>query len=355
MKDTLKNITLLALALNSAACSWLSDDEEDMFRDRANDYRRAEVVEPLKIPGHLQARAIEDTYDIPQISDNASLTGEFEIPRPDPLGNEVLVDAVRINKLGESQWILIDSSPGEVWPRLRGFLSRNELPVARADAVNGLIESAWLTPAGETLLRERFQFRIEQGVQRETTEVHILQADIRAGEDAWPADSSSKERESVMVEALSQYLADSQVASSSVSMLAQQAMGYSGKVSLEDDEHNIPYVKLELPFVRAWASLGLALQKAEMKITDRNRSEKVYFVTPDLKAGEGEDESGFWAGLFSDDEEELKASAASHQFKVRIIEQHAREMHIRVEPEGEQQIPAEQSKKILKRIKKHLS
>jgi outer membrane protein assembly factor BamC len=353
MKMIMKSVSLMMLS-TLAACSWLGDDDDDMFRDRANDYRKARVEEPLTVPEHLQARTIEDTYDIPRITDNASLTGEFDIPRPETLGSEVLVDAVRINKLGDQQWILIDGAPGEVWPRLRSFLSRNNLPVARADAVNGLIETAWLQPTGENMLRERIRLRLEQGVQRETTEVYVLQADIRAGEEGWPAMSSSSEREALIVNSLSQYLADNQVAMSSVSMLAQQAMGSSGKVSLEEDDQRRPYIQLELPFARAWASLGLAIEKAGFAVDDLDRTQRIYYVRFSEVEDDEDDEPGFWAGLFADEEDEGEAGRGP-VFLVRINEQATEEVHILVERNGDAAVVTEKATAILKRIKKHLS
>ena len=356
MKTITKNGLLVLLASTMAGCSWIPGfGDDEMFRDRGDDYRRANIEKPLTIPEHLNASQIEDTYDIPEISDNASLSGEFEIPRPDPLGNEVLVDAVRINKLGNDQWILIDGSPGEVWPRLRAFLSRNNLAVARADAVNGMIETGWLQPVGENALSERFRLRVEQGVQRQTTEVHVLHADARAGE-SWPESSSNGERESIMVQSLAQYLADSQVAVASVSMLAQQAMGSSGKVSLEEDEQRKPYILLELPFVRAWASVGLAIQKGGFTIDDMNRSESIYYMRVDETAeDEDEDEPGFFAGLFFGDDEEESDNKSGTLYIIRIESQQTEEVHISVEPSEGNSVSGEQATYILKRIKKNLS
>lgn len=288
-------ILLIATALGSGSgCSWLTGDD-GLFRDRGHDYRAAAIEPPLQVPNTMSSETIDDRFAIPEISDRASLTEEFVVPRPEPLDSNVDQDVVRINKLGDTQWILVNGAPGQVWPRLRGFLNLNQLGVQRADASSGILETVWLQPTGENALRERYRLRIEQGVQRGSSEVYVLQADIRSGQDAWPRSSNNPERETVMIEELAQYLADS-AAAAAVSMLVQQAIDSAGRVSLKDNTDGDPFLSLQLPFSRAWASIGLALEKAGFVIDDLNRDQRLYylhFVDPDAE------EPGFFASLFS--------------------------------------------------------
>ena len=271
---TLKLISLTMLLLQIAACSWLFGDE-GTFRDRSNDYRQATVTSPLALPEGMRSETIDDRYAIPVISDRTTLDDDFEVPSPEPLADDVNRDQVRINTLGEQRWILVNGAPGQVWPRLRGFLSLNQLAVQHTDAVNGLIETAWLQPEGEDTLRERYRLRIDQGVQRGTSEVYVLQADIRSAD--WPEQSSSAEREKIMTQELAQYLADSSAAVA-VSMLAQQAINSAGKITLQEDANKTLYIHLALPFSRAWAAVGNALQKSGFVIDDLNRTEQVYYL-----------------------------------------------------------------------------
>ena len=351
MKNIIKLPVSACLMSTLAACSWLGDDEDDWFRNRANDYRKARIEKPLELPEHIEASNIEDTYNIPPISDNASLTGEFDVPRPERLEEDALVDAVRINKMDNQRWILVDGAPGEVWPRLRAFLTRHQLRVMRADAVQGILETDWLQPAGEGALRERFRLRIEQGVQRGTTEVYVLQADIRA-EDSWPNTSSNDERETLIINTLAQYLADNQVTMSSVSMLAQQAMGSAGRISLEEDEQRQPYLQLGLSFERAWASLGLAVKKAGFVVEDLDRSQQIYYVRYfDPKTEE--EEPGFWSNLFSFGSDEEKEKGIP--FLLRVESSNDQEVLIKVGSSDDEAFVNEKATDILKRIKKHLT
>lgn len=322
-----------------------------MFRDRGNNYRSADYDPPIQVPNTLNARTIDDSYAIPEISNKYTLQGEFVLPRPDPLLGAIERDAVRINKLGDSQWILVDGTPGEVWPRLRGFLSLNSIQLARADAVNGILETVWLQPKKETIPKERFRIILDQGVQRRTTEVYIRQANQLNAPSDWPAASSDREREDIMIRELSQYLADS-ATSASVSMLAQQGMDSSGKVKLEEGTDKTPLLALDLPFSRAWASLGLALEKAGMTIDDLNREQRVYFVKYIILEDDEfvKEEPGFFARLFSS-KEELEGVP----YFIRVKPATAERVIISVEKQSGDALSEDEAIKILKVIKRYLA
>ncbi|MBO6754418.1 MAG: hypothetical protein JJ903_15230, partial [Spongiibacter sp.] len=66
------------------------------FRDRSNDYRRAELSEALVLPQGVQAPALDDEYVVPGIRDHNALPGEFEVPRPEQLSKSVGTAEVRI-------------------------------------------------------------------------------------------------------------------------------------------------------------------------------------------------------------------------------------------------------------------
>ena len=127
-------VVILTVLLVSG-CTW---------RDRANDYRQAQLSKPLVLPPGIESTALHDSYRVPGIESHTVLPGKFAVPQPDPLIKDVEQGVVRIQKMGEDRWILLDGSPGQIWPRLRGFLNLGGFPVARTDAVNGIIETGWV-------------------------------------------------------------------------------------------------------------------------------------------------------------------------------------------------------------------
>lgn len=316
------------------------------FRDRSEDYRRTQVLEPLKLPPSVESRSLGNNYPVPRMESHVVLPGAFETPRPEPLVQDVEQGVVRIQKLGDQHWILLNGTPGQIWPRVRGFLSVSDLPVAHTDAVNGLIDTAWLQPRGEGLPPERYRFRIDQGVQRGTSEIHVLQADRSTGEH-WPQTSSSSDREQEMTRALAQYLADSEAASS-VSMLAQQNVDARGKVLLaQEPERGEHYIRLQLPFDRGWAALGLALEKAGFKIDDLNRGEGRYWVSLDDKA----EKESWWRRVFGDDDVEQ----AGYHVDIRLMEGDSGILKITLSPREGTELDAETREKLLNRIKGYIS
>lgn len=310
-----------------AGCSYFFGDE-GMFRDRSEDYKKAPELPVVAIPGGEKPEKLREIYVIPEVEDKLILEGEFEVPRPSPLVGGTGSEIVRIQSLGDDSWALIEVAPGQVWPQVRGFLSAAGMQVVRADARSGIMESNWLTLEDEKL-PSRYRFRIDQGVQRATSELHVLQMSRGSGANSWPATSDDPKRAAEMLRAVAQFLADS-ADTAPVSMIAEQGISASGKVSLQEADEGHTYIHLGLPFDRAWASLGLALERSTFEVTDRDRSSGTYyakFLGPD----EDEEESGWMDWLWSDNENPL----AQQDFLVVMQQDGSNAVTIQLRPQGE--------------------
>lgn len=290
-------VVLWTLAV--AGCgSFFGDD--GMFRDRSEDYKKAPELPVVTLPDGASDKRIREIYVIPDIQDSLVLEGEFEVPRPAPLVGGAGAEVVRIQRLGDQSWALVEVAPGQVWPQVRSFLAAAGMQVLRADARAGLMESNWVTLEDQTL-PSRFQFRIDQGVQRQTSELHVLQMS-RSGDVQrdWPARSDDPEQAASMLRAVSQFLADS-ADTAPVSMIAEQGIAASGKIALDEAEAGYTFIRLGLPYDRAWASLGLALERSSFEVTDRDRSTGTYYAT--FIGPEEEEESGWMDWLWNSDDE----------------------------------------------------
>jgi outer membrane protein assembly factor BamC len=300
MSMPVKGLTLgllLPLMLIGSGCGYLLGDQ-GVFRDRSEDYKKAPDLPPVTVPEGMESVPMREIYAIPQVEETYLEPGEFEVPRPAPLASGTGQELVKIQKLGDERWILIGVAPGQLWPQVRNFMSASGMQVARADARAGIMESNWLAVEGESL-SSRFRFRMEQGVQRGTSELHILQMTQRGAEGEWPGKSDDMQLEAQMIQAVAQYLADS-AESAPVSMVAEQGISAGGKISLQETPQGDSFLRLELPYDRAWASLGRALEKSYFEITDRDRSAGIYYVRF-LPEGTDE-EQGWWSSLWDDDD-----------------------------------------------------
>lgn len=305
-------LAIIALTLGAAVglsgCSALFGNE-GYFRDRGDDYLKAESLPPITVPSGADASTLEQLYVIPPVASNELEGSErFDVPRPQPLAANMLTEKVKIQKLGSKRWILINTRPSEVWPRVRNFLSRNALQVTRTDAAAGIIDTAWLQFKSDVDQKNKYRIQIEQGVQPDSTEIHVLHVSAAVSDSTsapveWPAQSVDQERESWMLDELAATLA-SEVTSGATSLLAQ-TIGGAAKVSLGAAGAE-PVLKMGIDMVRAWATLGYAVQQEGFSLLDEDSVVGIYYVH--YRKPEDEEEPGWFSRWFGSDDEEPASS-----------------------------------------------
>ncbi|MFT5481503.1 MAG: outer membrane protein assembly factor BamC [Halieaceae bacterium] len=308
-----KKILILSLVLSLSGCGYLFGDK-GYFRNRSDDYLQSREVAVLEVPAGLDDSAIETVYVIPPVEEDVIISQEFEVPRPEALVAGEYDQMVRIQKLGDERWMVAAVTPGEVWPQMRSFLNAKGVGVGRIDGRQGIIETNWIS-LEDTGLRERYRITIDEGIQRDTSEVHVLQVtESPQTMQDWPAVSSDLEHEQQLLVELSQYMANS-AETSTVSMIAQTSISSSGKVTLQKSDAGKPFIRLRLPFYRAWAALGPALKKSSFEIEDLDRSSGKYFVL--FVEPTEQDEDGWFSWMFGGDSDAI--NLAGNKYEVLVI------------------------------------
>lgn len=290
----------VAVLLLTGGCGFLFGDE-GIFRDRSGDYRRADAPPPIELPPGLESDSIAEIYAVPEVTAEPTLDTGETVPRPDPLVAASADQLVRIQRLGDASWVLVAIAPGQLWPQLRSFMNAANISIARMDARAGIIESTYLDLQGVER-SARFRFRVERGVQRGNSELHVLQQ-YESSDSSWPAQSDDIELEGEMLRGVAQYIANS-ADTAPVSMMAEQSISAQARVTVREDAAGRPYIELELPFDRAWASLARSLERSGFEITDRNRSTGRYYV---VYVGDTEDDKGGWFGWLGGGKDEHPA------------------------------------------------
>lgn len=255
---------------------------EGYFRDRADDYLKAQTIEPIMLPEGVEGENLGQLFVVPPIKNTGSSAAvAFEVPRPaSSEASSELRNEVKIQILGDRRWIAVNSAPGVVWPRVLAFLSEKGLSVAAETPSQGIIETDWLRLKDDASGKDRYRIQLQQGIRANTTEVHVLQisytlAASSDGDVAWPAKSADQTREEWMVKEISAYLAKEDTTGSS--MLAQ-AIGTNGnKVDLVSSAD--PYLAMKMDAARAWASVGGALNRDGFHIENANREQGKWHVT----------------------------------------------------------------------------
>lgn len=293
--SVLKCLLLGTMALSLSGCGYLFGDK-GAFPDVSENYKNAREIEPIRVPEGKNDAALQEIYIIPKVQEGLVLAGDFEVPRPAPLVAGDTQELVRIQKLGTERWALVASAPGQVWPQVRAFFSAAGISVARIDARAGVMETTWVQFEAQPMA-SRFRTRIEQGVQRGTSELHVLQMNQAGDVQSWPAQSDSVEREGEMLTALAQYIADSS-GTAPVSMIAEQGISATGRITVQELPGGEIAILLALPFDRAWASLGKGLEKSTFEITDRDRSKGEYYTV--FLGPSAEEEPGWFDWLWGD-------------------------------------------------------
>jgi len=289
-KMTLANVSsyacLICLSISLSGCGIFFGDE-GIFRNRENDYLKSDSLPPLVLPAAANKEALGELYPIPPI--NAADFGydatasEYDVPRPMPLSANMLQDNVKIQRVGENSWILVNSAPGELWPRVRNFLNANNLSVARADLKQGIIETGWLQFKTDLNSQDRYRLQIDQGIQPETSEIHIIHMNViganKPTQDLdWPARSMNPEREKWLLDELSGTLATDKT-EGGTSLLAQGIGGADAARATLGMYKNEPVMRLKLDQTRTMATIAYAGKRDGFQLFDSDTELAMFYVS----------------------------------------------------------------------------
>ncbi|MCG8415679.1 MAG: outer membrane protein assembly factor BamC [Pseudomonadales bacterium] len=314
-----KTLSLIAVLLSISACNYLGG-EDGVFRDRSNEYQQAQIVPQMRIPNELDSYTIDQLYVIPEQIIDESVAFE-EVPMPRPIETRRR-EGVIIQSLSEKRWILIDATPGQVWPRIRDYWTELQIALDYENPSAGIMETAWVELGSDRENRHKYRIVIEPGLHSGYSEIYVVHLDNLRSDPiptvvTWPEVSSSADLEQDMLRSVSQFLADRNdiYQASSASLLAGTIQAES-KANIIEDAGGDPILELKVDYNRAWVQIRQALESAEIDIVDSNRDQSFFSVR---FAGIVQDEEspGFFGRLLgrSDaDEQEIK------DFSVRLME-----------------------------------
>lgn len=291
----------MVAALLLTGCSWFGRDEvEDRDPD---DYLQSTQLPELKIPRDLEDSRVRDPFPIPTPAEQPQ--PRFYSDKP-PLPNAIYGtdsrDEVRIQRLSGRRWVVAPEAPDTVWPKVKQFLADNGVVVELDAPRRGRLNTQWLEIGSERyrdvirmLLQDarekdnvaagqdRFLLRVEQGVRQRSSEIHVRHENNTLGlpspdgfDDFVGKTSASEEAESMFLNEVGAYIA-AKVAEQVVSMVAQD-IGSVTKAVLQRNRAGFPVLNLRLDFDRAWATVGQALDTAEIEVTEADRDSGVFRV-----------------------------------------------------------------------------
>lgn len=328
MKPVLGALSVALLSSSLTGCGYIFGDT-GYFRDRGGDYQLAQVEPRMTVPQGVDAKPIGDLLPVPgQVRQGAG--GKFEVPRPQALAVAGEGSEFSVQQNGNARWLLAQRAPADVYAGVRQFLQDYDVTVEREAANLGEVETGWMVfdQNGNALTRRlapalagarrsegqehRFRLRIEPGVQGANSEIHALHTSRSVGsaQDSWPSRSDNSNLEHALLAELENYLGQGG-GGDGASLIASRATQGGPRAELAQDGAGNPVLTIQGDFNRAWASVGAALQRAELDVADLNRSAGVYYV--DVSgASAAVDERGFFGRLFgrsspaTDDEQRMQ-------------------------------------------------
>ncbi|WP_129138969.1 outer membrane protein assembly factor BamC [Modicisalibacter coralii] len=290
MKPVFKWIPLVvAVGLVVSGCG-----RDGYYYDRNDEYRSAQMSEPLELPDSRRKSDYQDAMPVPSVSNDFAAEHDFEAPRPQPLAGGESEDApyVELREAGSDRWLLVNAAPGSVWPQLQSFVESRGLQATQLDASRGRIATS------------QADFRIRQGLRNNTSEVRC----------SGPAATDGQ-----CLAALRGYLDSSGAQAQGVSLAAQK-LSQEQRVRLQHQDGRWQLL-LALDMQRAWSELHYQLENNfagdGRELVDQNRSAGEFLI--DYKPRDSE---GGWFDWFGSDQPRRYrlsvAPAANDQTRVTV-------------------------------------
>lgn len=340
------------------------------FRDRADDYMKAEVTAPIKLPEGSEGERIGQLFVIPKAANaDVRLPAEFTVPRPS--GSDRVTEQrneIKIQKLGDRRWIDINNPPGEVWPGVREFLAERGMGLAKQDPSTGTLETVWLSLKDDTAAgsggvstKDRYRIQLEPGLRVDTTEIHVLQmtaANVSTADRQmdWPSQSVNPDREAWMVKELATSLAKDTVPQAS--MLAQAIGSNERRVELVN--YPEPSLSMRVDYARAWASVGGSLNRDGFHIDSANRELGQWQVTYSTEVASKDDDEGKpQSGLFSRiakifDFGSNDKGTGVESYRVILQQKTSEWVRVTLQDASGQPVPQQDADRLLRRIRANL-
>ena len=269
--------------------------------DRDEQYLSAGSIDRVSIPDPLDQPDFVDVRVIPEVNDPRNISGRVvEIKVPEALAETGLVNSIVVRRLGDAQWLFLDSPPATVWPKIRGFWAQLGIGMDEINPGLGIMESNWIGASegdSEGVFNEvkngaggdvqhKFQLRLERGIRNGSTEVYIEhhRQDVIGGLlPIWDRESSNVELEHEFLKQLAYYLGENINTNYTVSLGAAGLAAEERAILIPDSQ--TPVLRYRLSFSRAWVTVGQALENADVDVSDLDRDSAVYYVRYDPDRG----------------------------------------------------------------------
>ena len=321
-------LAVLSLALSLAACSTILEN------DKIN-YKGAVKGPALDVPPDLTQLSGASRYAVPGVPVTAS---SFQTVKTSPTAPTAINSAgdVRIERVGNQRWLVINRPADKLWGPVRDFWQENGFTLASEQANLGIMETNWaenraklpqdfirsalgkvLDSLYSTGERDKFRTRLERNAEGGTevfiTHRGMIEVYSSAQKDAtvWQPRAVDPELEAEFLSRLLVKLGTTQ--EQSKALLSSGTGKSSSRVVVTDGR---AVIQIDENFDRAWRRVGLSLDRTNFTVEDRDRSKGIYFVRY-VEPGTEKTEPSFLSSLFGSS----KANAAPLKYRMALVAQ----------------------------------
>jgi len=251
------------------------------------------------------------------------------------------IPGMRIVRDGERRWLVVEKPATELYPQVKDFWQENGFLLVVDSPSTGIMETDWaenrakiaqdfirstlgrvLDSIYDTGERDKYKTRLEVSKPGET-EIYITQkgalekcvteATSSCISTVWNSRPNDPELEAVFLARLMERLGMSQEQAKAA--VAIPLGPKTPKAKFVQEANNRGYIELSVGFDRSWRDVGLALDRSNFTVEDRNRSNGVYYVRY-VNAKDVGDKKGFFSNLFSS-KDESKLQAKKYQVIIK--------------------------------------
>ena len=285
-------LACLGMVFALTACGMLDNDKIN--------YRSAKRAAPtLEVPPDLTQLNRDSRYVVPAgaTASAASYDAAQAVSSPTAETAPSSLGDVRIERDGNTRWLVIKRSADKLWDPTRDFWLENGFLLTTDQSSTGIMETDWAENRAklpQDIIRstlgklidsvystgelDRFRTRLERTPNG--TEIYVSHRGMvevytsdRKDNTIWQPRPSDPELEAEFLRRLMVKLGVSQEQSK-----ALMATGTSVQTPRAATVGGQPVVQIAEPFDRAWRRVGLALDRTGFTVEDRDRNAGTYFV-----------------------------------------------------------------------------
>ena len=322
-----RGLALSILMVSLTGCGMINSVIE---QDKV-DYRGAKKAPTLDVPPDLTQLQKDNRYSLPDPRgvatassyQNRNAAGVPIVASGTPIGT-VNSETMRVERIGNQRWLVVNQTPEQLWPQLKGFWANSGFTIVNESTAAGTMETDWtenrakipqdfvrrtigrvfdsLYSTGE---RDRFRTRLERNATG-GTEIYISHRGaeevlVGASKDSttWTGRTNDPGLEAYFLASLMTHLKgapDDKAALAEAKTTVENPVVGPQHAKLVTGAGG-DYVEVDEGFDRAWRRVGLALDRVGFTVEDRDRVQGVYFVRyvdPDVST-----KKGFLSRMFS--------------------------------------------------------